>query len=498
MNSLRKSVIKYRSQIWVLVCFGVGIFMMCNNLFHSALWGDEWCEYDFSQWPFSGTDWNFYYIVTHTYQPPLYNLIMHFWLMVSKSLKWFRLFNIIPGFISLVALYKSIMELLDKKIYAGISVLLLSCCYQWIYYVQECAEYCLMLMFLFLATMFWIRLMCKNRVMDYMLFVISIVCAIYSQYGGAIVGIPLICFAFLEGIKNWKDKRKFWIIQFSFAMGAVSGLILYRFFLSIQVARMQEVYSYSIETLNIGMFGDIFLNIGKILHWLFKMPENKYGVLYCVIIGMLFLSVAVWCLCKTWNSLKAKVVKVFLLTYLFHFLLVKSWLYARGAIEERYSLFFLPITVLTVCVIIEFLISEATKIKTCIVIASVVFVFVIFSASKILPNWNKAYDDYIAKIWYENVFNKGYSEKIYFVGYPSYPIIYYLEKYGYDYKSTTRNMTDADVNNETELENEFWIWSTGWGNNNYDLIVDKAKNEGYTVEVFCDFQTKGMLAYCNK
>lgn len=46
------------------------------------------------------------------------------------------------------------------------------------------------------------------------------------------------------------------------------------------------------------------------------------------------------------------------------------------------------------------------------------------------------------------------------------PLFFYLEKYGYDYKLVAKNMTEVDVNNEIELEKEFWLWSTGWGNDN--------------------------------
>ncbi len=106
------------------------------------------------------------------------------------------MFNLIPGIISLIALYKGVMALIGKSVYANASVIALSCCYQWIYYVQECAEYCLMLMFLFLSLLFWIRLMKENRIRDYLFFVINIVCAIFSQYGAAIIGIPYLGIAF--------------------------------------------------------------------------------------------------------------------------------------------------------------------------------------------------------------------------------------------------------------------------------------------------------------
>lgn len=191
--------------------------MMCHNLFHSALWGDEWCEYEFSKFPFFGTEWNLCYIINQTYQTPLYNFIMHWWLMISKSIIWFRIFNLTPGMISLFAIFKTVKELTGDETWADFSVIVLSCCYQWIYYVQKCAEYCLM--FLFLSLLAWVRLMRDNRVRDHVLFVIYIVCSIYSQYGAIIVGLPLLGMAYLRGFIDPKGKRILWKTQPVYIVG---------------------------------------------------------------------------------------------------------------------------------------------------------------------------------------------------------------------------------------------------------------------------------------
>lgn len=493
----KKDTIKY-------ICFGIGIFMMAHNLCHSGLWGDEWCEYDFSQWPFTGSEYNFYYIVTHTYQPPLYNFVMHYWLMVSSSIVWFRCFNLIPGIISLIALYKTVKELIGKELYASFSVVALSCCYQWIYFVQECAEYCLMLMFLFLALLYWIRLVKEQSVPSkavryYLLFMLTIVAAIYSQYGAAIVGLPLIIIVYVKSIEYIKDKRAFMQIQAIFASGGVSGILLFWFFLRIQTARMQDVYNYHLRNVSIDMLGNLMTNMGKVIHWMFHFPDNSAVLFVCIIYGIVILLYASCCIYRYRGTDQSRLMLAFLSTYVFHYILVATMLYARGQIEARYSLFFLPIFTLVSVVIINNIV-KAVNHSGFLLFCLAIFVVVPLSISTafILQNWNKAYDNVIAKVWSQHVLEDGYEELIYFCGYPSYPIKYYTEQYGFDYSLVTKNMTDVEIDNETVFDDRFWLWKTGWSNENYERLIEAVEKAGYKIEVFCDYSEKGAIAYCSR
>lgn len=42
---------------------------------------------------------------------------MHYWLMISKSLEWFKLFNIISGTISLMALYMFFLPIIVLTVF---------------------------------------------------------------------------------------------------------------------------------------------------------------------------------------------------------------------------------------------------------------------------------------------------------------------------------------------------------------------------------------------
>lgn len=127
-------------QIKLIAVFAVFTFTMVFHLMHSAMWGDEWVEYDFSR--ASILTGELYRNIVSTFQPPLYNVIMHFWLMLDESLVWFRLFNVIIGIGAGIFQYLSLKKLYNPRV-SMIALISLAVCYRWVYCIQECSEYAL-------------------------------------------------------------------------------------------------------------------------------------------------------------------------------------------------------------------------------------------------------------------------------------------------------------------------------------------------------------------
>ena len=124
----------------------------CYKLTYAPLWYDETVEWWYSKiligaLPFPtycSNDINMYERIISTFQPPLYNILMYFWLKVSSSEFWFRFFGVVMGFMGNVAIYKSVKKIGNGYI-AALSVFFTSCVSRLLMYWQECAEYCLML-----------------------------------------------------------------------------------------------------------------------------------------------------------------------------------------------------------------------------------------------------------------------------------------------------------------------------------------------------------------
>ena len=104
-------------KVYIMFCFIFFLFMMALNLLHSAPWGDEWVEYYYSQTAIRTGD--LYNRIIGTFQPPLYNFLMHFWLKMDQTILWFRLFNVFIGCVAgLFLLLASILSpLLDLIIF---------------------------------------------------------------------------------------------------------------------------------------------------------------------------------------------------------------------------------------------------------------------------------------------------------------------------------------------------------------------------------------------
>ena len=136
------------------------LFMMVFNLTHSSPWGDEWVEYTISQKSIRNGD--MYRAIINTFQPPLYNFLMHFWLKIGKSVLWFRMFNVLCGAVSGICIYKSLKNMTTPLLAAGV-VCSMGATYRWIYCIQECSEYALMLMFLCISLYYYIKINERNR-----------------------------------------------------------------------------------------------------------------------------------------------------------------------------------------------------------------------------------------------------------------------------------------------------------------------------------------------
>ncbi len=87
------------------------LIVTCYKLTSASLWFDEAIEWRISV--MSGKE--MYDNIIQTYQPPLYNWLMHIWLNIHFSEFWFRLSSVLFGFIGCLGLYFSINKLVGWK-----------------------------------------------------------------------------------------------------------------------------------------------------------------------------------------------------------------------------------------------------------------------------------------------------------------------------------------------------------------------------------------------
>lgn len=485
-------------RILVLFSFLFFIFMMMFRLTHSALWGDELVEYYFSQKAIRTGE--LYKAIISTYQPPLYNLVMHFWLKISGSFFWFRFFNVVLGGISFFFLYGALRSLVGCR-KACASSLILAVCYRWIYCIQECSEYALMLCGLFMALFFYVKCLERFSYVKMLGFVLSCVMAIYSQYGATFVAVPLLgiffCKIFFD--KESLIKRKIVVAAVYISSFLAFALPLYVLFAKIQI-KNNAIADNSIR-FTADMLKDIPFVFGKIFAWLFSINDTDYVSMIFGGLGLLFLGAIFYGLThETKNWIKRSLLLCILITYVMHYVLVQLHIYAMvhagqsSGFYSRYSYFYIPLMAIVVPIIYDEFkesLSKNSILKLSCVLLTGTVIFVSFVGT--LQNWHKAYTDQIGKIWLDN---KGWEDVTYLYGGATYWGIRFYAGRSSECPENYLDKVEESVDNDN-LPDRFWAWANDWSIDGWQVTVDKAKELGYTVEIYVDYGN-GKLAYCHR
>lgn len=496
MSTKVKKILK-DERFQIAICFSFFLFMMVFNLMHSALWGDEWVEYRYSQKAIkSGA---MYKAIIKTFQPPLYNFVMHFWLKISQSIVWFRFFNVVIGFITAIFIYATNSKLYSKKV-GLISISALAVCYQWVYCIQECSEYALMLTCLSISIYFYVSCSQRFSYPTFLGFVLFSVLAIYSQYGTVFVTIPLLTLFFIKIVFDKKEqlKRKnavFGIYAFSFIAFAVP---LYVFFLSKQLAN-NEIAENAVHFSG-DLLRDIPFAFGQIIGYLYGMYAGSVWPVIFSVMSVTVLALGTIVIFNTKSDwTKKSIIITLILGYVLHYVLVQLHIYAMvhpnesGGIFARYSYFYIPIC----CVAFPIIVGENIKIfmtetgKLIRYAAGMLIVPLLFvSFTNVMKNWNKTYEDVYIKIWEENEGWKDYTY-LYGVKYGFYYYVKTLDNYDESYLKKVKKKV-----NDEKLPKRFWAWRINWGGDGWQTTIDKARSLGYTVTVYDDRGFTGQLAYC--
>lgn len=338
----------------IVVCF---LFVATHKLTNSSLWFDEAIEYWYSKSligtiPFNGdaayNTTNMYERIVSTFQPPLYNFLMYFWLLISDSEWWFAFFGVLMGLISLLGAYLTIKQV-SNYVCATLGSILFIFNYYLCFYWQECAEYCLLLAFVSWICYWFLKALHTKELSAVAMFTLCSIGGVCSQYGAALIAIPLgltlILFFFLEGRPDQALKS----VLFFAAAVVVVGLPLYWFFLKIQLANgnSNAIHASPIEGLKSSGILDYMINWIRVVKGvLFPYYERPVGALLAmgftvVVFGAFFISEE--------RIIKASSLAC-LLTYTFFYLAVKSGLYSYGSFlggwnnsRTRYALFLIPL-----------------------------------------------------------------------------------------------------------------------------------------------------------
>ena len=489
-------------QIEIVMVFVFFVFMMLYNLQHSALWGDEWVEYHYSQKNIFNGD--MYRAIISTFQPPLYNFIMYFWLSICDSIFWFRSFNIIIGLISGIFLYQTLKHMTNHY-FAVITLLILGMTYQWIYCIQECSEYSLMLMFIFGAIHFFIKVENKYNLKAQILFILFCISAMYSQYGAFFIVMPLITIHYIGILK---DKNKFIIQRTTINyIGAfvIFALPLFFLFAKIQMGHNEIGINGDIGLL-MNSLKDIPLVFGNLLGYFFNINIKQSGTMQIIVqlLGILILFVgSVVVLSKKEKYVAKKMIIVMYVAYILYYILIVFQVYGMvhpnqsSGFYSRYGYFFIPLF----SIVFPTIFYEAMHLfggkcyKFWLGIVMLFFLLLsVNSFPAIIENWHKSYDDKFAQIWINNA---GFNDTTYLIGAAHYGFDYYITGSGCEIQGEIINAKYEPIN-QSSLPKKFWLWRTNWSGDAWQDTIEAAEKQGYIVTIYANHGYSGQLAMCRK
>ena len=334
---------------WQGIILTLGVFIVyflvaVHKLTHASLWVDESIEFWYSRvltgpLPFENSS-GMIERINSTFQPPLYNFLMYFWLQISTSQWWFRFFGVIAGFFGMIGLYRS-TYFLTKNVYASAgAVFTASFMYQLVYYWQEAAEYCLLLSFLFWALDAWIRLMKAPKKGDLIRLTVFSVLSVYSQYG-AVFPVFMMLVSTLVAVIRKKDPALTRTLMVSWAVAFLFGALpLLWFFFLPQFGRHQGSNGTSIQIrfYHNNILFDFLGGPAAVFQWNVApfLPVWAVGLLFALFVGLGLLMLL------KGSRYSRLLIGCNVGLWIVYYIVLKLKLYAYGNFRGRYSLFFLP------------------------------------------------------------------------------------------------------------------------------------------------------------
>lgn len=511
------------------IAFLFFLFMALYKLTDAPIWLDEAWEFYFSRDIFGSipgisAQGNLYErLTTASYQPPLYNVLMFVWLQFGESEWWFRFSGVVIGIFSVAGLYKCMKRISNYKI-ASLSIIIFSCIYQIIYYIQECAEYSLLVMFLLWTLYYYMIAMDKSELKNMILFSLFCSLSMYTQYGAAFVVIPLIGSLLLKVLwdKDWANLKK--LLGIYAATLIIAGLPLIIFFLLPQLNNPDPTSHLSggPKFYQNNIFADHLQMLLDTFRWnTIESMTRFYGVAL-IACGLLVL-LAIYCL----KFAKSKIVKHLIVCNLitwFSFYILTRWeIYAYGYFGARYNIFFIPLWLVTF--LFMFLEAYQTldgiankkwkKISVNLykgLMVVCVLSYCVYGSHQILKHWEKADTRGSVATWYDM---EGYNITSIAEFGQAKSFTYYFEhddRYQEEYEENVIREMKAMYTSADDFEQEYidyevyldTVFEGQYPNEMYYFIgnpercqvLKVLKDKGYTIEEV--YRTTSCLYYLHK
>ncbi len=479
---------KYAGQIAAATAFIIFTLVTCYQLTGSALWYDEAIEYWYSkilvgELPMTGVadgTVNMYQRILLTYQPPLYNILMYFWLKVSDTELWFRTFGVLMGLAGMAGIYKSVKQIVNGWA-AAATVICVSTVYQLYYYWQECAEYCLLLGSLCWVVYFWICLIRETNYRHMICFTIAGIIAVYSQYGAVFPVGAMALMAYLHVLWQKNRKNLIGITVVYISAFAAAALPLYILFIRKQMVHQQlERNSFLLPEFPEGVLHDMFESLYATFYWNFFSYIYSETTVRNILILVLLLGVTVLIFGR--HGIIKMMIAMNIVCWFVYYIAVKFGVYSYGNFGRRYNLFFIPLWIIliaAVCAEIYSILPDFSRMRLWnmpLLRGGFLVICLVWLGYFTVYNWTGKLQYHSYKSDIRGVVREWYARE----GYEDATIVYYAADPGFAYY--VRQHENYDAHKEEHVT--YMSWARDLGVDTYTLFIEGIYGSEWPEEVY--------------
>lgn len=497
----------------------LGLIIMAGLVFYllnatkSGLWYDEAIEFYYSKY-MTGTvpggcgTVNMLERCLRTFQPPLYNILMFFWLKIFDSEFTFRLAGILTTMFGTVGIFLAVDEINPRGIWSNLGALFYLFTPGVVFYGLECGEYNLMLCMIAWTVYFHNRIFKRNDLKSILGFIIFSCLSVYSQYGAAfiVLGMYITAAVFIIRAKKRKTLKQFAILSVAALFMAAAPLIT--IYLIPQMNKQGSLSVSHQPFFGRGLLIDFTIGFSDMLASMFGEFAIT-GIL--IIFALSFISLFV----KP-KQMIYPFITVFI-TWVLYFVSVCCSVYGfnfwnpdsigSSNLGGKYSFFFIPCLVVLMSSGISIL-TEMIKEKSRLLFVTAGIVIVIFTlcfcATEVrkqkYESWNKDEMREAYAVWYDHG------------AYRSKTLVHQLDDALFNFYLEHDSRLDDSYNGSIESA-DLWIRSAGYHemkdnleqmgylsadeyyflapvDSNYDVFLSVVHDAGYETEVLFDGKTK--------
>ena len=168
---------KHIAILLIGLCF-LGLGLRLFGLLNESIWLDELNSIKLARQSLSALS---LYLLKEDRHPPLYFMLLHFWIMGGENLAYLRLFSSLVGALTILSVYFLGKELFEHRV-GLFAAILLAVSPLHIFYSQFARNYSLFILFTVLSFYCLLRATASNRWRWWALYVLFALASLFTHY----------------------------------------------------------------------------------------------------------------------------------------------------------------------------------------------------------------------------------------------------------------------------------------------------------------------------